>query len=119
MFFPSESEPEPEDAVAQVLRPVLHPVQRRHGPRGRDEQRAAARHEDALQVRPEGVLAQAARHAQGAQQVLAHVQGPGLPGDAQGPELRPGYLRGPDEDPAEGLPGVCWRIEVVSVGRRS
>lgn len=49
-----ESESESEDIAAKVLRPVLHPVQRRHHPRGGDEQCAAARHEDALQVRPEG-----------------------------------------------------------------
>lgn len=82
-----EPQSEPEDAAAQVLRPLLHPVQRRHRPRGGDEQRAAARHEDALQVRPEGFLVQAARLAQRTAQVLAHVQRPGLPGDARGPAL--------------------------------
>lgn len=84
----AESESEPEDVAAEVLRPLLHPVQRHHRPRGGDEQRAAARHEDALQVRPEGVLVQAPRLAEGAHQVLAHVQGPGLSGDARGPALR-------------------------------
>lgn len=81
-------------------------MRRRHRARGGDEQRAAARHEDALQVRPEGLLVQAPRLAQGARQVLAHVQGPGPPGDARGPALRRGHLQRPDEDAAEGLSGV-------------
>lgn len=80
-------------------------MQRRHCPCGGDEQRAASRHEDALQVRPEGLLVQTARLAQRALQVLTHIQRPGLPGNARGPVLRPRHLQCPDEDSAEGLSG--------------
>lgn len=80
-------------------------MQRLHRAHRGDEQRAAARSEDALQVRPEGVLVQAARLAQGALQELAHLQGPGLPGDARRPALRLGHLQRHDEDTTEGLPG--------------
>lgn len=108
-----EPESEPEDVAAQVLRPLLHPVRRRHRPRGGDEQRAAARHQHALQVRPEGFLVQTPRLPQRAPQVLAHVQRPGLPGDARGPALRPRHLQCSDEDPAEGLSGVFASISYI------
>lgn len=87
VFVVVESESEPEDVAPQVLRSLLHPVRRFHRPRGGDEQRAAASHEDALQVRPEGFLVQTPRLTQRARQVLAHVQRPGLPGNARGPAL--------------------------------
>lgn len=45
-----ESESEPEDTAAKVLRPLLYQLWRRHGPCGGDEQCAATRDEDALQV---------------------------------------------------------------------
>lgn len=45
-----ESESEPEDIAAKVLRPLLYQLWRRHGSCGGDEQRAAACDEDALQV---------------------------------------------------------------------
>lgn len=80
----AESESEPEDIVAQVLWPLLHPVRRRHSARGGDEQRSPTGHEDALQVRPEGLLVQTPRFTQRACEVLAHVQRSGLPGDAPG-----------------------------------
>ncbi len=105
VFVVAESESEPEDVAAKVLRPLLHPVRRRHCPCGGDEQRAATRHEDALQVRPEGLLVQTPRLTQRARQALAHIQRPGLPGDARRPALRPRHLQRPDEDPAEGLSG--------------
>lgn len=78
----AESEPEPEDVVAEVLRPVLHPVRWCDGPRGGDEQRSAASHQDALQVRPEGLPVQTPRLAQRTHQVLTYIQGPGLSGHA-------------------------------------
>lgn len=106
----SESEPEPADAAAQVLRPVLHPVRRRDGSHGGDEQRSASSHKDALQVRPERLFLQTPRFTQGAREELANVQRPGLPGDAPGRAfLRPGHLQRPDEDPAEGLQGEQQR----------
>lgn len=101
----AEPEPEPADVAAEVLRAVLHPVRRRDSARGGDEQRSAARHQDALQVRPEGLPVQTPRLAQRAHQGLAHVQGPGLSGHARRALLRPRHLQRPDEDPAEGLPG--------------
>lgn len=45
-----EFESEPKDIVAKILWPLLHPVQWRNHPCGCDEQRAATRLEDALQV---------------------------------------------------------------------
>lgn len=45
-----ESKSEPEDAVAEVLRPLLHPVQWLYHPRGGDEQYSPSCHEDALQI---------------------------------------------------------------------
>lgn len=45
-----ESKSEPKDTVAKVLRPLLHPVQWVHHPRGGDEQYSASCHEDALQI---------------------------------------------------------------------
>lgn len=105
MLWLTESESESEDVATEVLRPVLHPVRRRHRPHCGDEQRAAACHEDALQVRPEGFFVQTAGLAERARQVLAHVQRPGLPGDARGPALWCGYLQRTDEDAAEGLQG--------------
>lgn len=119
VFVLVESESEPEDVAAQVLRPLLHPVQRPHRPRGGDEQRAAARHQDALQVRPEGFLVQTPRLAQRACQGVAHVQRPGLPGDARGPALRLGHLQRPDEDPAEGLSGEFTQRSYIYLTNRT
>lgn len=87
MFVIVESQSEPEDVTAQVLRPLLHPVWRHHRSSGDHEQCAAASHEDALQVRPEGILVQTPRLTQRACQVLTHIQRPGLPGHARGPGL--------------------------------
>lgn len=87
MLFVVESESEPKNTAAQVLRSLLHPVWWRHHPCGSDEQRAAARYEDALQVRPEGFIVQTLCLTQGARQVLTHFQRPGLPGNARGPVL--------------------------------
>lgn len=109
LFFPLccfvESEPKPEDAAAQVLWPLLHPVQRRHRSCGGDEQRVAARFEDALQVRSEGVLIQAACITERARQGFAHFQRSGLPGDARRPVLRLRHVQRADEDTTEGLSG--------------
>lgn len=87
IFVIVESQSEPEDVTAQVLRPLLHPVRRHHRSSGGHEQCAAASHEDALQVRPEGILVQAPRLTQRAFQALTHIQRPGLPGHARGPGL--------------------------------
>lgn len=100
-----ESEPKPEDAAAEVLWPLLHPVQRRHCPCGGDEQRVAARFEDALQVRSEGFLVQAPCVTERAHQGFAHFQRSGLPGDARRPVLRLRHVQRPDEDTTEGLSG--------------
>lgn len=100
-----ESEPKPEDAAAEVLRPLLHPVQRHHRPCGGDEQRVAARFEDELQVRSEGFLVQAPCIAEGARQDFAHFQRSGLPGDARRPVLRLRHVQRHDEDTTEGLSG--------------
>lgn len=101
-----ESESEPEDTAAQVLRSLLHPVRWCHPASGGDEQCAATCDEDALQVRPEGFLLQTACQPQGACQTFTDFQRPGLSGNARGPVLWPRHLQRPDEDFAEGLSGV-------------
>lgn len=87
MFVIVESQSEPKDVTAQVLRPLLHPVWRHQRSSGGHEQCAAASNEDALQVRPEGILVQTPRLTQRACQALTHIQRPGLPGHARGPGL--------------------------------
>lgn len=77
-----ESKSEPTDAVAQILRPLLHPVQRVYHPCGGDEQYSALCHEDALQIRFEGLVIQASCFAQRACQVFPYVQRPGFQGPA-------------------------------------
>lgn len=106
IFSPTEPEPEPAHAPAQVLRPVLHPVRRHQHSTGGDEQRAASLRQDALQVRPEGIHLQEASLQEREGEGLPHLQRSGLPGYARrGRVLRRGDLQQPDEDPAERLSG--------------